>query len=167
MQTVSADEPENQDESTKKAVSPLSCIEGCYCALDVKPLDDGLLVTSVADVLSPCRCQSQWCEDCRGAHAWAWRDRLRPVVQAWSACTMITLTIDPKKWRGPEEAYLAIQKKRSVARFVEKLYRRGLIESKEFFYAIEFHKNGWIHYCLLYTSPSPRDQRGSRMPSSA
>ena len=24
-----------------------------------------------------------------------------------------------------------------------------------------------IHNCLLYTSPSPRDQRGSRMPSSA
>ena len=24
-----------------------------------------------------------------------------------------------------------------------------------------------IHTCLLYTSPSPRDQRGSRMPSSA
>ena len=23
------------------------------------------------------------------------------------------------------------------------------------------------HNCLLYTSPSPRDQRGSRMPSSA
>ena len=30
---------------------------------------------------------------------------------------------------------------------------------------------GWVdvhtHFCLLYTSPSPRDQRGSRMPSSA
>ena len=24
-----------------------------------------------------------------------------------------------------------------------------------------------LDYCLLYTSPSPRDQRGSRMPSSA
>ena len=24
-----------------------------------------------------------------------------------------------------------------------------------------------IYVCLLYTSPSPRDQRGSRMPSSA
>ena len=24
-----------------------------------------------------------------------------------------------------------------------------------------------INHCLLYTSPSPRDQRGSRMPSSA
>ena len=28
----------------------------------------------------------------------------------------------------------------------------------------EFEKHG---ICLLYTSPSPRDQRGSRMPSSA
>ena len=29
-------------------------------------------------------------------------------------------------------------------------------------------KKGWATYsCLLYTSPSPRDQRGSRMPSSA
>ena len=26
---------------------------------------------------------------------------------------------------------------------------------------------GWSMVCLLYTSPSPRDQRGSRMPSSA
>ena len=25
----------------------------------------------------------------------------------------------------------------------------------------------WDETCLLYTSPSPRDQRGSRMPSSA
>ena len=30
------------------------------------------------------------------------------------------------------------------------------------FFAIKGHK-----ICLLYTSPSPRDQRGSRMPSSA
>ena len=27
--------------------------------------------------------------------------------------------------------------------------------------------NGPFRFCLLYTSPSPRDQRGSRMPSSA
>ena len=26
---------------------------------------------------------------------------------------------------------------------------------------------GFLSLCLLYTSPSPRDQRGSRMPSSA
>ena len=27
--------------------------------------------------------------------------------------------------------------------------------------------DAWVAACLLYTSPSPRDQRGSRMPSSA
>ena len=27
--------------------------------------------------------------------------------------------------------------------------------------------NDWINSCLLYTSPSPRDKRQSRMPSSA
>ena len=27
--------------------------------------------------------------------------------------------------------------------------------------------SGYSYACLLYTSPSPRDQRGSRMPSSA
>ena len=32
-------------------------------------------------------------------------------------------------------------------------------------YAAKFDSNG--NFCLLYTSPSPRDQRGSRMPSSA
>ena len=27
--------------------------------------------------------------------------------------------------------------------------------------------NEWFRYCLLYTSPSPRDRTRSRMPSSA
>ena len=34
-------------------------------------------------------------------------------------------------------------------------------------YDIERAEKGIIYVCLLYTSPSPRDQRGSRMPSSA
>ena len=34
-------------------------------------------------------------------------------------------------------------------------YKLGILNSKE------------SYTCLLYTSPSPRDQRGSRMPSSA
>ena len=34
---------------------------------------------------------------------------------------------------------------------------------------VDVGERHWYHYeiCLLYTSPSPRDQRGSRMPSSA
>ena len=33
--------------------------------------------------------------------------------------------------------------------------------------AISAFGDGAVFICLLYTSPSPRDQRGSRMPSSA
>ena len=41
------------------------------------------------------------------------------------------------------------------------------METGEDFY-LEYSSNGGSSYsCLLYTSPSPRDQRGSRMPSSA
>ena len=32
---------------------------------------------------------------------------------------------------------------------------------------IRIYFDEYIKICLLYTSPSPRDQRGSRMPSSA
>ena len=32
---------------------------------------------------------------------------------------------------------------------------------------VELVEGGVLNICLLYTSPSPRDQRGSRMPSSA
>ena len=34
-------------------------------------------------------------------------------------------------------------------------------------YEVELNINISAKRCLLYTSPSPRDQRGSRMPSSA
>ena len=33
--------------------------------------------------------------------------------------------------------------------------------------AVSLQPNSGAQGCLLYTSPSPRDQRGSRMPSSA
>ena len=41
----------------------------------------------------------------------------------------------------------------------------GFLAAKGVPYAIRLLKQ--IPVCLLYTSPSPRDQRGSRMPSSA
>ena len=55
-------------------------------------------------------------------------------------------------------------------------YQRVLVEAGDFDRVVtEFFASGGIGLnvtapfkgCLLYTSPSPRDQRGSRMPSSA
>ena len=43
------------------------------------------------------------------------------------------------------------------------------IETQKFHACLNTLLSNAAHYtdCLLYTSPSPRDQRGSRMPSSA
>ena len=37
----------------------------------------------------------------------------------------------------------------------------------EFAQEVSFNQDGQDHFCLLYTSPSPRDRTRSRMPSSA
>ena len=44
------------------------------------------------------------------------------------------------------------------------LYYQGMnvLQTEQDFYDLTY-----AYLCLLYTSPSPRDQRGSRMPSSA
>ena len=43
----------------------------------------------------------------------------------------------------------------------------ALAEMKNFIIPKDYHELDHNEICLLYTSPSPRDQRGSRMPSSA
>ena len=57
---------------------------------------------------------------------------------------------------------------------VERALKKGAVENKITLVAMGAnwcHDSralaGWFETCLLYTSPSPRDQRGSRMPSSA
>ena len=47
---------------------------------------------------------------------------------------------------------------------VRQHFLRELVERKEIKI---IHVASKYQHCLLYTSPSPRDQRGSRMPSSA
>ena len=48
------------------------------------------------------------------------------------------------------------------------VYERGMFREGRFEGPFEtFYDNGQLYSCLLYTSPSPRDKRQSRMPSSA
>ena len=52
-------------------------------------------------------------------------------------------------------------------------YSEGIVEEHKFtrnhsgIFDVSHMGQLFIYGCLLYTSPSPRDQRGSRMPSSA
>ena len=50
------------------------------------------------------------------------------------------------------------------------LYDIAVVEPGHGYDPVQFRKQApgsELYACLLYTSPSPRDQRGSRMPSSA
>ena len=61
----------------------------------------------------------------------------------------------------------------SAPKFIESLIYHSMVDDNSFESDLEelarliYEKPKLIKPCLLYTSPSPRDQRGSRMPSSA
>ena len=79
----------------------------------------------------------------------------------------------PKHW----SSYCKWQKRpgqKSLRKFVQSfcdlsgdVIRSGLENTIESTFDFSELKTGQSFDCLLYTSPSPRDQRGSRMPSSA
>ncbi|GAB5759829.1 hypothetical protein JMUB7514_27870 [Staphylococcus aureus] len=50
--------------------------------------------------------------------------------------------------------------------FLNGFQMKGVIEEYDK-YVVSFNSQGKQHFCLLYTSPSPRDYAASRMPSSA
>ena len=58
------------------------------------------------------------------------------------------------------EALMRRQEQRFQDMMVARMTRAGAREEGDY-------SGQGVNICLLYTSPSPRDQRGSRMPSSA
>jgi len=100
----------------------------------------------------PSRCKSQFCEDCSLAHCVKWREKLKAALHSWNSVIMLTLTLDPKDYSGPEEAYREVGKKRAVAELMKKLHKRGMVDTREFTLTMEFHKSGWPHYHVLVRS---------------
>ena len=72
---------------------------------------------------------------------------------------------------GADDDRFPVYPQRLVADVRESVKKKGIIALDNGVYKIWFARNYAAHaqntVCLLYTSPSPRDQRGDRMPSSA
>lgn len=137
-----------------KAVALLSCIEPSYCGVFSDGQKDVAQESHFSQfAIKPCKCGCQFCPDCRVAHMVMWRERLRPVVETWEDARMLTLTIDRKKWSGPEDAYLGIMASRSISEFVRKLSRKrcSLVATREFLVTAEFHPSSpeWLHWHLV------------------
>jgi hypothetical protein len=63
---------------------------------------------------------------------------------------MLTLTVDPKLFSNPEEAYRYVRRKRCVAELVRALLKAGFLYSRRFFYVVEWQKNTEMaHFHLL------------------
>ena len=82
--------------------------------------------------------------------------------------------LDPvvRKWYVPQELYTEYGwQQRNYDNYARELYQRYVSTALEGEYFYDIYGNylmrGWLIYCLLYTSPSPRDRSLSRMPSSA
>ena len=104
-------------------------------------------------LLVPHRCKCQFCPDCRTSAMIKWREALRPALEGWKAAYMITLTVDPKLFPGgPEAAYDEIRTRRWIAETIRKLKRKGFLLSERWFYAMEFHANGWPHWHVAVES---------------
>ena len=71
---------------------------------------------------------------------------------------------------APEQSRISKYLHRVEADRIEaklKVTRGAEAELSWFMSCRRFGSGSWLHTCLLYTSPSPRDKRQSRMPSSA
>ena len=110
----------------------------------------------------------------------AWREYERTAVSGvCGSCNMVCgVTRRIKLTPGFSQISLEGQKaKCNKGCFKAEQYRAGFMTSEErqpvcSVYRYELtdeakNPRGHLVGCLLYTSPSPRDQRGSRMPSSA
>lgn len=140
MDDVRHDAVNHQGETRE---NPFTCIDADYCGVEF----DEREFTSRTVIPIACKCGSQWCPGCRVAHAVMWRERLRPIVRDWERISMITLTLDRKRFGGAREAYMELQKKRAVSELVRWMVADKVLEDGRFFYAIEFHKNGgWVHW---------------------
>lgn len=87
-----------------------------------------------------CRCKCWYCPGCCEVMGRRLVGRLIPVLETFQGLMMLTLTIDPKLFDGPEAAYRYVRDKRAVAELVRALHRRGVLHSKRYFYVIEWQR---------------------------
>ena len=82
--------------------------------------------------------------------------------EAQGAVVVVEVKSGTRNDRYPPELHVNAAKQRRLVSLGAQAMRRYRLQGQRFRFDVVA-----VVFCLLYTSPSPRDQRGSRMPSSA
>jgi hypothetical protein len=108
-----------------------------------KPLRSGQFVMCQ----SSCKCR--FCPKCAKALGVEIRRKLWIVLASFLNIQMWTLTVDPKLFTTELGAYRHVMKRRMMALLCSELHRRGYLHSRRYFWVLETHENGWVHFHLL------------------
>ena len=118
---------------------------------DLKPVGNGNILVTVWEFLSVAEMEALGWQPVNGVNG-VWMEKIQELEpNLLDGSTTVV-------WEWALENHLAQDLDANRANFANVGAERGRVD-------INF--NASITSCLLYTSPSPRDQRGSRMPSSA
>lgn len=86
------------------------------------------------------------------------RDKLRIILASFRSIQMWTFTVNPAGFPNPEMAFRHVQRKRMLAKWVARMRKLGFLESKRYYWVLEFQQNGWPHWHLiLETNYVPHD----------
>ena len=98
-----------------------------------------------------CRCKNRYCDTCAPGLGYQLRKRVlkHGELRKFTSIQMWTLTIDPTLFESAEECYEHCRRRRVISELVRKLWDAGVLLSKHYFCAVEFQKNGFVHYHLL------------------
>lgn len=145
----------NDDEPTRNARRPQPgdheagrADEGAAAApsrLDLKTINGTALPAGKALVIQGNRCRSWMCPRC-GPGYWAKvGDRVTPYYRLFRKARLLTLTIDRKRFESGEDAYLFIQSRGLIRRFLR------LLGFKKAFGIFAFHPQApdWPHWHLV------------------
>lgn len=99
--------------------------------------------------LAKCGCDCWYCEDCCERKGYNLRNELIGALDSFQNLLMITLTIDPELFDSHEEAYFYLRENRCISVLMQGLDRLGHLNSRKYFYVLEFQESGNPHYHLI------------------
>lgn len=111
--------------------------------------DDGESWQKKIEVIGrKCACGNVWCERCRkGVPA----QRMKRAMERfnWRTTRHVTTTIDPKRWESAESAFDWMMEHKAIPQFIRDLRRTQGVIVTDYWWCLEWHKNGYPHWHIL------------------